>query len=44
MSDDIANDFGVLGVVENVGAAVGISLIKNFVPEINLLPVYCPPF
>jgi len=32
------------GVVENVGVAVGISLITLFVPEINVLPVYCPPF
>jgi len=31
-------------MVENVGVAVGISLIALLVPEINVLPVHGPPF
>jgi hypothetical protein len=35
MSDDVANDFGELGVVENVGVAVEISSIAHPVSEMQ---------
>ena len=35
MSDDVASDFRELSVVENVGVAVGISLIAHSVLEIQ---------
>ena len=33
MSVDVASEFGVLGVVENVGVAVGIASIALPVPD-----------
>jgi len=33
LSDDVASDFGELGVVENVGVVVGIASIALPVPE-----------
>ena len=33
--DDVASDFGELGVVENVGVAVGIASIALPVPELQ---------
>ena len=35
MSDDVASDFDLLGVVDNVGVAVGIALIALPVPELQ---------
>jgi hypothetical protein len=35
MSDDVDSDFGELGVVENVGVAVGIAPIALPVPEMQ---------
>ena len=35
MSDDVASDIGELGVVENVGIAVGIASIALPVPELQ---------
>ena len=35
MSDDVASDFGELGVVENVGVAVGIASIALPVSEMQ---------
>jgi len=35
LSDDVASDFGELGVVENVGVAVGIFSIAHPVSEMQ---------
>jgi hypothetical protein len=43
MSDDVGSVTTSSGVVENLGIAVGISLISHSVPENILLPVWCPP-